>query len=397
MTVLGLRPRITAHPAVALGSIVIDAFSGGTPSTRQPEYWNGSIPWTTSAQLNTDLRLTSSARSISEAGLRNSSAKMAPAGSVLVGTRVGVGKTAVLELAMAISQDLTALILRSEIADAEFVAYALRSASVQQRFESNKRGATIKGVPREDLLRLSIPLPPLDEQKRVARILSTIQLAKDACIKSLGHAEALRDAMTSRLFNSSWPMRPIGSIAKVGNGSTPKRDDQRYWRGGVIPWLTSAKIHEGRIEFADEFVTDIAIRECHLPLVPAGNVLIAITGQGKTLGNSALLAIDSCVSQHLAYIKLTSSDILPEFLHYYLSTRYENLRSVALGGGSTKGALTCGFLSGYPVPVPPIEDQQAVVDALDRVDLKISAERSTERALEGVFTAALHSLMGSGS
>jgi type I restriction enzyme S subunit len=101
------------------------------------------------------------------------------------------------------------------------------------------------------------------------------------------------------------------------------------------------------------------------------------------------------VSQHLAYIKLTSADILPAFLNFYLSTRYQDLRSLALGGGSTKGALTCGVLSGYPVPVPAIADQQAVIDALDSVARKLSTERSVELALEVVFTAALRSLMES--
>jgi type I restriction enzyme, S subunit len=272
--------------------------------------------------------------------------------------------------------------------DALFYFFALRALDLPSR-GYNRHYAL--------LCEQSIPLPSLDEQQRIARILSTIQRAKRSGTHILDRTQAVRLAMTATLFDTTWPQRPIGSMAKVGNGSTPKRDDSRYWDGGAIPWLTSAKIHEGHIHFADQFVTATAVQECHLPMVPAGSVLIAITGQGKTLGNSALLAIDSCVSQHLAYIKLTSPDILPAFLHYYLSTRYEGLRSVALGGGSTKGALTCGFLSGYPVPVPPIAEQQLVVDALDSVVKKLYTETSALRALDSLHASAIDSLMGSAS
>ena len=294
------------------------------------------------------------------------------------------------------STELLVLRARPDV-DPQFLAFAMHSQRVQKHAIDTTAGVNHPRTSWENLRDLDVYCPPIDEQLRIVRILLTIQRAKDAGASAVDHSQALRVAMTSKFFRNNWPMRPIGSMAKVGNGSTPKRDDPRYWKDGTIPWLTSAKIHEGRIEYADEFVTDTAIQECHLPLVPAGSVLIAITGQGKTLGNAALLAIDSCVSQHLAFIKLTSMDILPCFLHYYLSTRYEDLRSVALGGGSTKGALTCGFLSGYPVPVPAIADQQAVVDALDSVALKLSTERSVERALDVVFIAALRSLMGSGS
>jgi type I restriction enzyme S subunit len=83
----------------------------------------------------------------------------------------------------------------------------------------------------------------------------------------------------------------LGDIAKIGNGSTPKRTNEAYWEGGHIPWITSTKIHEVIISRADEFVTETAFRECHLPLVPRKSIVVAITGQGKTLGNAALLGI----------------------------------------------------------------------------------------------------------
>ena len=77
-----------------------------------------------------------------------------------------------------------------------------------------------------------------------------------------------------------WNVVRLRHLVAVGNGSTPARDDARFWMDGSYPWLTSAKINEGVIVAADEFVTEAALRECHLPRVCAGSLLVAITGEG---------------------------------------------------------------------------------------------------------------------
>ena len=81
---------------------------------------------------------------------------------------------------------------------------------------------------------------------------------------------------------ANWKVKKLGYIANIGSGSTPNRNETRYWVDGTHPWLASAKINEEIITTADQFVTHVAFRECHLPLVPAGSVLVAITGEGQT-------------------------------------------------------------------------------------------------------------------
>src|SRR3546814_14344577 len=120
----------------------------------------------------------------------------------------------------------------------------------------------------------------------------------------------------------------------------------------MTPWLTSAKVHEGIISSADQFVSQIAVKECHLPVVPAGSLLIAITGQGKTLGNSALVEFDTTINQHLAYVRFDRNDVVPGYVYLFMRSRSEDLQSVGLAGGSTKAALTCAFLRYYPLPLP---------------------------------------------
>ncbi|MEJ5312397.1 MAG: restriction endonuclease subunit S [Anaerolineae bacterium] len=166
---------IPAHwRVVRLGEVVEDSFSGGTPPTQRPEYWNGNIPWTTSAIIgDDDVILSRFQRTITELGLKHSASKIAPKGSLMVGTRVGVGKVVVPEFDIAMSQDLTALLLKP-CADALLMAYLFKYAPLQRQIQERTRGTTIKGIPRKDLLTLTIPLPPLAEQQEIARILQAV-------------------------------------------------------------------------------------------------------------------------------------------------------------------------------------------------------------------------------
>ena len=191
----------------------------------------------------------------------------------------------------------------------------------------------------------------------------------------------------------SWELMPLGSLAKVGNGSTPKRDTKAYRSGGAIPWLNSARIHDRFITEPDQFVTDLAAKECHLPRVNPNSLLIAITGQGKTLGNSALTRFETCINQHLAYAQFHALNIVPDFVLWFMQTRYDYLRSIAQGGGRTKGALTCGFLKTLPIPVPPRAEQEEIATTFQILENKQASAVRKQATLQDLFRTLLHELM----
>jgi type I restriction enzyme, S subunit len=156
----------------------------------------------------------------------------------------------------------------------------------------------------------------------------------------------------------------------------------------------AAKVYDRTITAADEAVTDVALSECHLPRVKVGSLVIAITGQGKTLGNCALLGIEATVNQHLAYVSLNPAEVAGSYVRGYLETRYGYLRDVASGGGSTKGALTCSFLRELPIPLPPTRlEQQEIADVLDAIDQKIDLHKRRMKVLEELFLSVLQKLM----
>ena len=128
-------------------------------------------------------------------------------------------------------------------------------------------------------------------------------------------------------------------------------------------------------------------------LTPSGSLLIAITGQGKTLGNSALVYFESCINQHLAYAQFNTATVVPEFVLWFMQTRYEHLRSMGQAGGSTKGALTCGYLKTYPVPVPSVDEQREIAEVFEALYQKAKALERKHAALTDLFRTLLHQLM----
>ena len=273
-----------------------------------------------------------------------------------------------------------------------------------------KTGASVPTLDRNTFKMLPVAVPALPVQKKIACILLTVQQAIEAQEQIIQTTTELKKGLMHKLFTEgvrnepqkqteigpvpeSWEMLPLGLLAKVGNGSTPKRDNQSFWQDGTIPWLNSARIHDRFITEPDQFVTDLAVKQCHLPRVKPNSLLIAITGQGKTLGNSAITRFETCINQHLAYAQFTTEKIIPDFVLWFMQTRYEFLRSIAQAGGSTKGALTCGYLKTLLIPVPTIGEQREIVstfNALDRKD-KIAA-RKRDR-LQALFRTLLHQLM----
>lgn len=295
--------------------------------------------------------------------------------------------------------------------DPRLLFFYLLHPDVRHHVAERMEGSTGRQRVPEDVL-LDLPMPAIasEDQSRVADALELIQVAsvaEDSCAQSMRDlkASAMRALFTRGLrgeaqnetelglLPESWEVVKLGSLGRVGNGSTPKKAIASYWDGGTYPWLTSSKVYDREIVAADQFVTERALAECHLPRIASGAVLIAITGQGKTLGHCAVLRTEATINQHIAYIATDTKRADPSFVRGYLETQYDSLRQVASGGGSTKGALTCAFLRDLPVPLPPMEEQREIVTILDALDRKIDLHRQKRVVLADLFTSLLHKLM----
>ncbi|MDA8138266.1 MAG: restriction endonuclease subunit S [Desulfobacteraceae bacterium] len=169
----------------------------------------------------------------------------------------------------------------------------------------------------------------------------------------------------------AWEIKPVKSIAHVGNGSTPNRDNPLFWEDGDFPWLNSSVVNLEEVVQADQFVTKDALSNCHLPVIEPPAVLIGITGQGKTRGLATTLLIKATINQHIAFVKPIRNSYGIGYLRRVFDMAYLFLRNESDGGGSTKGAITCEQIKSLRIPFPLIAEQTAIATYLDRETKKL--------------------------
>ncbi|MBS8292342.1 restriction endonuclease subunit S [Escherichia coli] len=171
-----------------------------------------------------------------------------------------------------------------------------------------------------------------------------------------------------------WELSSIGKISDVSSGGTPSRNNEAYWNGN-IPWVTTAEVQFKIIEDTVEKITEEGLANSSAKLFPAGTILMAMYGQGKTRGQVAKLGIDASTNQACAAIVLhTGYEV--DFYYQFLISQYENIREMANSGGQQN--LSGGIVKSIPVPVPPLTEQKKIAKILSTWDNAISV---TEKLL----------------
>ena len=225
---------------------------------------------------------------------------------------------------------------------------------------------------------MSIPVPPLEVQREIVRILdqfTTLEAELEAELEARrAQYEYYRnqllsyDALVSRCPNGV-EYKSIGSFSKCVAGATPNSKNPSLWDGD-IPWMSSGEVNKKTVYSTNRFITQLGFDSCSTKMVPAGAVVIALAGQGKTRGTVARIRIELCTNQSLCAI-ITDKTVDSDYLFHYLSGQYDNLRAVSSGDG-TRGGLNLKMIRAYKVPVPPIEEQRRIADVLDRFDTLVN-------------------------
>lgn len=301
----------------------------------------------------------------------------------------------------------------------QFLHYLLRSSPYVGLYGRISKGVRVNqwDLEHEALRNIPILLPDPLTQKRIADFLDRETARIDQLIeKKLRLVEVLvqkRAAILSCAVTRGvdpngalkpsglawvghapehWTTWKVGHFARIGNGSTPERENPAYWDGGTYPWLNSSSVNRSPISYADQFVTERALKECHLPRVQPGSVLVALTGQGKTRGTAAVLDFEATINQHIAYVTPSRKVVTADYLQLVFGAAYGELRRISDDLGSTKGALTCSDISNFKVPLPPLAEQEQIVLAVRQKTKQVDAtialiEQSIQRL--GEYRSAL--------
>jgi len=273
-----------------------------------------------------------------------------------------------------------ALLTPSKNLNSEYLYYVLQSKYAQAVFERLRGGAGVPHLFQRDINRIRIPLPPSDVQRDIADYLDYETAQIDALVTKqtefIGLLRERRSAVVKQAIAQAadlFGVDKLGRSAKVGNGSTPRRDVDAYWRDGDVPWLTSTVVNRPQVDSADQFVTAAAVRECHLPMLDPGALLIGLIGQGPTRGMATISRVRATLSQNLAYIAPDRTKWVPEYLLWALRAVYSEIRQRGAESGAAQGMLNTDDIRRVRVARPSIEEQRRIANRLDKQTARIDA------------------------
>ena len=349
--------------------------SGGTPSKDNANYWGGEVPFVTGADItNFHIKKEDARAFLTDVGLNSGKTSICNPGTVLFVTRTRVGRVGIAKEVMGASQDLSPYTCGKDILPEYVCRYLL---SITNHLSENCRGSTIKGLVRDFVHTLKIPLPPLPEQKRIVDILtdrlSTIDKARTATEAQLEAAKALPAAYLREVFDSpeaqKWEKKRLGDIAETCSGSTPSRERKDYYIG-EIPWIKTGELRDGIIYHSEEHISTLALRETSVKLLPAKTLLVAMYGQGQTRGRTGLLAQLATTNQACFAILPNDEEFEPKYLQFWFQNSYSRLREETEGRGGNQPNLNGELLRDQIVVLPPLDAQLSIVSNLERVNEK---------------------------
>ena len=171
-----------------------------------------------------------------------------------------------------------------------------------------------------------------------------------------------------------WVWVTVDQLAHVGTGVTPLRANVAYFDGGTIPWVTSGALNSETVTGANEQVTTLAAQQCRLELYPAGSLLLAMYGEGKTRGKCAELLIAATINQAIAAIVLEpSAQGCKAYLKTFLLKSYEKMREQAVGG--VQPNLNLQIVKSICFPLPPMSEQTEINRTLDERFEQVSQQK----------------------
>ena len=373
--------------------------SGGTPSRNNEALWGGTIPWITGSDFSAD-GLNYERRFITAAAVEKTATNIVPKGAILLVTRTGVGKLAIAERDVAISQDVTGIVPHACV-DANFLAYSIQRN--QGYLLAAQRGATIKGVTRDVVRNLQVLRAPLSEQKRIAYLLDQAKglckLSRDAGHRAAGMLPALFLKMFGDPISNpmGWEIESLGSIGVLDRGKSRHRprNDPRLL-GGCYPFVQTGDVSKADGLLTEHRATYSEFGLAQSKLWPRGTLCITIAAN---IAETAILDFEACFPDSV--VGFTAG---PRTNSAFMRVLLGFLRPMleASAPQAAQKNINLDILRELKVALPPISSQERFRHFHDEY-LRIGIDRShaageihrlwelmLERAFSGELTAEWH-------
>lgn len=297
------------------------------------------------------------------------------------------------------------IVLTNESDDNRFYYYFFISMYYNEIFNRLGDNGVRSSLNAQDLLSVPIVNISSDTQHRIAdflddkcgkidryiekqqRIIDKLKEYKQAVIteavtKGLDPDAPMKDSGIEwiGMIPEHWDVPEIKYLVRIASGGTPDRNHPEYWNGN-IPWIKTGELQNDIIINAEEYITEEGLNNSSAQVFNINTILVAMYGQGKTRGMTALLKTPASTNQACAGLTITNSNVQIEYLWQCLIGAYDAIRSEAAGSGQPN--LSATLIGNFHIALPPIEEQGLIVEYIkDRtVEIKSTIHKA-EKLLE---------------
>ena len=372
--------------------------SGSTPKRNKPEYWGGDIPWVTPkdlGKLKTPV-LKDAPEKITEAGYKSCSTTLLPQGSILFSSRAPIGYVAIAGRPMCTNQGFKSLV-PNEYVHSPYLYWCMRKYASD--IEALGSGTTFKEVSKGIVERFIIPLPPLEEQRRIAAILDKADGVRRKRKEAIRLTDELLKSTFLEMFGDpvtnpkGWEVRELGDCVKdIESGWSPKCDTRQAepeeW--GVLKLGAVTYGHFNPDENKAMLPDDVPRQELE---IKTGDLLVTRKNTYELVGASAFVQMTrpKLMLPDLIFRLRLIDGIDPVYVWQTLSQKTMRLKLSGLAGG-TAGSMpniSKARLRTLPFPVPPQLLQLKYREIFNQFWLKKEHQKESEEISENLFNSLL--------
>lgn len=372
---------------------------GGTPSKDNSAYWTGEIPWISSSDLNEDsISQINTTRFITKQAVQESATKVVPAKSILLISRVGVGKLAVSTFPLCTSQDFTNFTPTD--ADPLFLAYLLKSK--KETLLSFNQGTSIKGFTKDNIASLRLSFPPPAEQQKIAECLSSVDGVIAAQARKVDALKTHKKGLMQQLFPregetqprlrfpefqnaGAWEETTIGElkpfVTSGSRGWAPFYAEQgelfvritNMWRDSIYLDLTDSKYVQLPPGANEGVRTQLKVHD----------VLISITADiGIVSYVNESIPSPAYINQHIALVRFDEEQLSGKYVAYFLASERSQQLFRASTDTGTKAGMSLIGIQKIGLMLPSLPEQHRIATCLASLDALIATETQKHAALQ---------------
>ncbi len=346
--------------------------NGGTPKSKVSEYWSGDVQWLTPKDMGqmAGQEIGETPRTISESGLAKSSARLVPERSVILSTRAPIGHLAINTSPMAFNQGCRGLVPKPGL-DHVYLYYFLLLN--RERLNELGSGTTFKELSAGNLKSLPIPLPPLEEQQRIAAVLDEafegLDRARENDEANLYNArELLANTIDSLMVSDGTTTDlKLGELCKFENGDRGKNyPGRKAFTPTGVPFINAGHLLNGPIDWENmNFIPPEHFNRLSNGKVRRGDLLFCLRG---SLGKFGTVDTDEpgAIASSLVIVR-PGERLLAEYLAAYFESSKCTQMIEYYGNGTAQPNLSAKSLAAFKIALPDLEDQSRVISAVSEV------------------------------